>query len=430
MSANHAVRTSFLTGAAGTGKTYTMKQRQAEDPGCLLLCATTGVAAVNLDTVTINSVLQYYDTDSLIDKYVRGYVHKKLREIAAGRNAPRDLVIDEVSMMHAEQLDIIYKAIMEVNMGDDSHAPLEYPLGLTLTGDFCQLPPVKGRWAFKADCWGEFAATTTRLTKVWRQADPGFLEAINYARAGDGGSAAAKLRALGAQYSIAVDMDYEGTTIVAKNAEADRFNSQRLLKIPHPSFALETKRWGVQSSEWKNIPDRAIFKPTALVMLLANKKDCLGRFQYVNGDQAHIVEYSEHANLMDWKGEPYTAQAVYVTSVRTGESFWVERIVRENTVKDEPDENTPFTINEDGRYVIGWVDWFPMRLGYCSTVHKSQGLSLDRVQIDCRDGFFGAPSMAYVALSRTRTIAGMRIVGDPSLLARRVKFNPEVREWL
>jgi hypothetical protein len=427
------VRTEFLTGAAGTGKTYTIKARLEEDPGCAVLCATTGVAAVNLDTVTINSVLQYYDTDSLIDKYVRGYVHKRLREIASIRNGPRDLVIDEVSMMHAEQLDTIYKAIHEVNMGDESHEPLKYPLGLTLTGDFCQLSPIKGRWAFKADCWPEFAATTTRLTKVWRQADPGFLEAINYARAGDGGSAAMRLKMLGAQYSLAVDMNYEGTTVVAKNAEADRFNSQRLLKIPQQSFALETKRWGQQSSEWKNIPDRAIFKPTALVMLLANKKHSMGSggsFQYVNGDLAHIMEYKECADLTDWQGNPYTAPAVYVTSVRTGESFWVERIVRQNTVKDEPAEGTPFTVNEDGRYVIGWVDWFPMRLGYCSTVHKSQGLSLDRVQIDCRDGFFGSPSMAYVALSRARTISGMRIVGDPNLLARRIKFNPEVAEWL
>lgn len=431
MANDQLVRTEFLTGAAGTGKTFTIKRRIEEDPGCAIICATTGVAAVNMDTVTINSVLGYYDTESLVDKYILGYVHQRLRKLAQEfPNKPRDLVIDEVSMMHAEQLDTIYKAIYEVNMGDDQHDPLKYPLGLTLTGDFCQLPPVKGRWAFLADCWPEFAAATTRLTKVWRQQDPGFLDAINLARSGNGELSAICLKKLGANFSLAVDLNFDGTTIVAKNAEADRFNQQRLLWLTTPSFALETKRWGQQSGEWRNIPDRLILKPGCLVMLLANKQ-IDGSFQYVNGDHAHVIEYSDDATFYNWAGDSYEAPGVRVKSVRTKEEFWVERIVRYNTTRDKPDEGVPFEENlETGKYIIGWVDWFPMRLGYASTVHKTQGLSLDRVQIDCRDGFFGAPSMAYVALSRARSIDGMRVVGSADLLARRIKFNQDVREWL
>lgn len=427
----NSVRASFLTGAAGTGKTFSIKSRIENDPGCAVLCATTGVAAVNLDTITINSLLGYYDTDSLIDKYVRGHVHKRLREIAAARpSRPVDLVIDEVSMMHAEQVDLIYKAIHEVNMGDDLHDPLAHPLGMTLTGDFCQLPPVKGRWAFEADCWPEFAATTTRLTKIWRQSSEGFLEALNFARRGDGGCSAAALKSLGANFSGAVDLNFDGTTIVAKNAEADRFNEQRLLRLKTPSFALTSTRWGQQLSDWKNIPDRLILKPGALVMLLANKRYGDGGFQYVNGDHAHVGYYEEDAEVEDKDGRLRLDSVVHVTSVRTGATFPIEKIKRLNKVADEPDEFTSHQLDEDGKYVIGSIDYFPIRLGYCSTVHKSQGLSLDRVQIDCRDGFFGSPSMAYVALSRARSVAGMRIVGDPSLLARRIKLNSAVKEWL
>lgn len=431
MGSVNGVPCSFTTGPAGSGKSFMYKQKVEEDPGSLILTSTTGVSAVNLDTTTIHSLLGFFDTDSLIDKYVRGFLHRKLRALAQPDRA-RDIVIDEVSMLHAEQLDTIYKAIYEVNAGDDAHEPLPFPLGLVLTGDFCQLPPVKGRWAFQADCWPEFSASINRLTKIWRQSDPAFLDAINAARRGEGDPAARGLKQLGAQFSMAVDLNYDGTTIVAKNAEADRYNSQRLLKVTTPSFALEAKRWGQQSTEWRNIPDRLILKPTCLVMLLANKKDQVtGQFQYVNGDLAHVVRYDTDATFYNWQGEEYVAPGVEVTSVRTGETFWVERIVRENTTKDEPDPGTPSYFDEENkRYVIGTVDWFPMRLGYCSTVHKSQGLSLDRVQIDARDGFFGSPSMAYVALSRARTIQGMRIVGDPNLLARRIKLNPEVREWL
>ena len=444
MGNDNQVRTEFVTGPAGSGKSFRFKSMIEEDPGCAILCATTGVAAVNLDTVTVHSVLGFSNTDTLIDKYVRGYIHQKLRALAQ-TNRPRSIVIDEVSMLHAEQLDTIYNAISEVNQGDDRHEPLKYPLGLTLTGDFCQLPPVpdkkmvggklvnvKPRFAFEADCWPEFAANITRLTKIWRQSDPCFLLAVNAARRGEGEVAASQLRSLNAQFSLAVDLNFDGTTIVAKNAEADRFNSQRLLKLTTPSFALEARRWGQQSPDWKNIPDRTILKPGALVMLLANKKygGAATPFQYVNGDLAHVIEYNPCAQLTDWQGE-YEAAAVLVTSVRTGETFWVESIVRENVTKDEPEQGTLATYDEERKHwIIGTVEWFPMRLGYCATVHKSQGLSLDRIQIDCRDGFFGAPSMAYVALSRARTVSGMRIVGGPELLSRRIKFNPAVRDWL
>src|SRR6266404_3018818 len=190
---NNGVKVNFTTGPAGCGKSFMYKLRVEEDPGSCVLTATTGVSAVNMDTTTIHSTLGFFDTDSLIDSYVRGRVHRKLRALAQPDRA-REIVIDEVSMLHAEQLDTIYKAIHEVNVGDDQHEPLKYPLGLTVTGDFCQLPPVKGRWAFQADCWGEFAASTIRLTKIWRQTDPAFLDAINAARAGEGEIAAGVLR--------------------------------------------------------------------------------------------------------------------------------------------------------------------------------------------------------------------------------------------
>lgn len=473
------VHTEFLTGAAGTGKTFEIKRRIEEDPGSAILCATTGVAAVNMNTTTINSLLKYFNTADLIDKYISGHLARHLKMLLSPK-CEVTIVVDEVSMMHAEQLDTIYNAIYAVNRGGDGGDPPPYPLGLALTGDFCQLPPVgdkkfvngkpktiKPHWAFEAECWPEFAKTTTRLTKVWRQADPQFLEAINAARRGEGSTTSAGLRTLGAQFALNVDMNYDGTTIMAKNDAVDRYNQQRLLQVREQSFAVESKRWGVQQPDWNNIPDRAIFKPTALVMLLANQKYPMedriadihdSPYQYVNGDQAHVVEFSEQAPFDVWveddddrwyKDVKYAA-GIRVTSMRTQETFWVPPVVRESTIKAGPDDleavldevrlikpalladarYQPIYDDEHKRWVIGTIEYFPLRLAYASTVHKTQGLTLDRIQIDCRDGFFGAPSMAYVALSRARSIEGMRIVGTPDLLARRIKFNEDVREWL
>jgi hypothetical protein len=78
----------------------------------------------------------------------------------------------------------------------------------------------------------------------------------------------------------------------------------------------------------------------------------------------------------------------------------------------------------------GGVLYYPLRLAYASTVHKSQGLSLDRCQIDIRGGFCGAPAMSYVAISRCRTPQGLRLVGTPDLLAKRCNTDPEVAPWL
>ena len=80
-------------------------------------------------------------------------------------------------------------------------------------------------------------------------------------------------------------------------------------------------------------------------------------------------------------------------------------------------------------YVLGEVVYMPVRLAWATTVHKSQGLTLDQVQVDMGHGFFGGPSMAYVALSRVRSPEGLTVVGSPSLLQKRIKAPAECERW-
>jgi ATP-dependent DNA helicase PIF1 len=428
------VEVEFLTGPAGCGKTFEMKRRIAENPSYGILTATTGVAAVNLDTTTVHSRLGYYDTESLLDAYTSGKLHRRLRWLH-GEGFHR-LVIDEVSMLHARQLDILYQAVHECNEGGEAK-PLDPPLGIVITGDFCQLPPVKGEWAFKAECWPEFAMSTTRMAKIWRQADAGFLEALNLARSGQGIEANTRFRELGCNFALGLDLNFDGTTIVSKNAEVDRYNKIRMMGIREEPIVLQNTRWGFQLSDWKNIPDQLVVKPTALVMLLANAS-VDGCFIYVNGDLAHVIERECAVETDDLALYDY----IKVELLRNGSVQSIGQLTRQNLSKQAPTDEmvdecqllydrAPYFDEKRKRWVLGEVCYWPMRLGYASTVHKSQGLSLDRVQIDCRDGFFGAPNLAYVALSRARTIAGMRIVANgPDMLARRINLDPEVKEWL
>lgn len=108
--------------------------------------------------------------------------------------------------------------------------------------------------------------------------------------------------------------------------------------------------------------------------------------------------------------------------------------MRPNLSDDEPSYKTgnfqhyldPMT----GQWIIGTIRYFPLRLAYASTIHKSQGLSLDRVQIDTRDKFFSAPSMAYVAISRARTPEGLTLVGTPESIASKMIMSKEVIKYV
>ena len=420
----------FVTGKAGTGKTYMTKLADAADSKYGLLTATTGIAAVNLGATTVHAALRYSDTDSLRDAYLSGRLTRTMHEIALRK---RRLIVDEGSMIDARQLDLWYRAVGEVNRFKD----VVEPFGVTIVGDFGQLPPVKSPWAFDASCWHEFAAHTTHLTKVWRQDVGPFLDALNAARVGNGGLAAEILTSLGVRWHTSTDQQFDGTTILPRNVQVNRYNDMALDRVPGKRFAVTSRRWGRQRSEWGEhpkthewgIPPRAEFKVGAYVMILSNAPD----FAWVNGDCGHVEAYQDGTFTIRLK--------------RTGECVEIDRIVRgveDYRKPQDPWEGRRVSRAEDcgayipephfrgavRRYVTGQVEFFPIRLAYASTVHKSQGLSLDVCQIDYRDSFFRSPSMLYVSLSRCRTVEGLRLVGMKEVFVQACKADARVREWL
>lgn len=420
------VRCTFTTGAAGTGKTYYWRERIRQDPSEGVLCATTGIAGVNLGTVTINSLLKYFDTESLINAYVSGRLVSRLARIATTK---RNLIVDEGSMMPAEQLDTFYQAVQEANRRKIVTKANPDGLGIVFVGDFCQLPPIKAKWAFEAECWPHFEEGLIRLEKNWRQGDGAFLDAINALRAGKGEEGASLLASTTADFSSALDLHFPGTTIMAKNEEVDRFNWQALQRVKGEKFVVGSKRWHLATKppgEWKNIPEKLELKIGAYVMILANDTR---EFTYANGDCGVIV------------GRDSTS--VQVRLARNDEVVEIGSIERKvhspdtdefnkhkEHIPKEPMWGEVWFDQPAEKYCIGSVRYLPLRLAWASTVHKSQGLTLDRVQLDLRNHFFSQPAMAYVAVSRCRTPEGLRIVGDQKLLASRCKIDPRVQRWV
>lgn len=423
----------FRTGSAGSGKTFNALKQAAEDPSWAVLSSTTGVSAINLGCTTLNSLLGYFDEASLQDIYLSGTLTRKLRALADA--GTRNLLIEECSMLTAPALDLLYRACEDV-----ARLPaVKAPLGIILVGDFAQLPPVKGQWCFEAQCWPRFAQATTRLTKIWRQSDPRFLDALNAARRGAGAEAAAMLTDAGARWETGLHTEFDGTTVLSKNDQVGRYNAMALDRVHGKAIVVTSRRWGKQRSEWGQnrrtgewgVPQQAEFKVGAYVMLLANKFDEGRELVYANGDCGHI--------------EDYEGGAFKVRLVRNGEVVTVERLARNVAQKDKPDgwpeyprgKEPIYPVTYMGKqhrtrdgYVLGQVEYYPLRLAYASTVHKSQSLSLDRVQVDFRDRFFASPAMLYVALSRCRTLAGLRLVGQRERFAQHCKSDLRVARFL
>ncbi len=440
----------FTTGAAGTGKTFLQKQLIREDRKYGVLAATTGIAAVNMGEgmTTINSLLRYFDTESMQDCYQNGRLQQALQQVSI---RARNLVIDEASMLEARQGDILWDAIEEVNQLKKVQD--KGGLGLVLTGDFCQLPPVEGRFLFKGRLWDK--VKVERLERVYRQTDPAFLEALNLARKGDGEKAAEMLASLeGVEWSNEIDYNFNGTTIFSKNVKVDRLNNTRLRNLIHQGkrrLTIHSSRWGMQRGEWKHIPEDLELCEGVKVMILSND---LPGFRYANGSCGVVrIEGSGKdrvvVELDSGRGEDGRVEIGFITREifrkETPDGMSVPdgiekrgKFESKEDYKEYLDQMTAKYYKQDQPYydfqmkswVMGEVTYIPLRLAYAATVHKSQGLTLDRIQIDVRDGFFGHPAMAYVAMSRVREGKGLRIVGNPRMLARRCNVAREVLEWV
>lgn len=395
----------YIGGAAGCGKTWMARERVRSSPYTVRMTASTGIAAINLGQseftcTTINSLLWFYDTRSLEDAWTTGKLDVALRRLHD--QGIEEIIIDEISMMSGRQVDLICKGLDYLN----EQKNYQNPIGLTLIGDFCQLPPVAEKeegFAFEARFWDRFEADTTILTEIKRQADPAFVEALRRVRRGEGGEAVGFFKPRMEKY---IDVEFEGTTIMAKNLEVDRFNEQRLERLDTPWVRFPSHRFGDQLKEWEKIPQVLDVKIDALVMVLVNKS-FEGVLEYVNGDLGYVRDYAK--------------DFCTVELIRTGQTVTVEYTLKENKIRKKG----------GGEEVLGTCEHMPLRVAYATTCHKSQGLTLDRVQINLNNRFFTYGGMAYVGLSRARTAEGLRVVvGNDNTFVSRCKTNPRVIRWL
>lgn len=409
----------FLSGKAGSGKSTNIRLMAEADPNYIELTATTGIAAMNLGGRTMHSTLKFFNLKSMENNLQSGKLQWELRKV---RNRKRVLGIEEASMLGAQQLDIICTAIDEINNDKTGKQ-----LGLHLIGDLAQLPPVDRepdnlKHVFKSQYWDRFAANTIKLQKIWRQTDPDFVDAMNLLREGKGQEAVEQLQKCGVVFKDEVDWNFDGTTLIPLNDRVDYYNTKRLTQLTTPMIRTTANKFGIPLREWdKMVPPELRVKIGAYIMILSND---IPNFRYVNGDSGIVIDY-------EVKSDKFVIELT-----RNKMIVRIGRIVREN-LTDRPPIQSNFTGNfhpyvdiKTQDWVIGLISFHPIKLAWASTIHKIQGLTLDKVQIDSNHNFFSAPSMAYVAMSRARTSEGLILIGKPEQIAKKININREIIPYL
>ena len=397
----------FLTGKAGTGKTTFLKNLQHKTYKRMVVVAPTGVAAINAGGQTIHSFFQLpfgpqipedapknlmaeakteTSAKALVSQYQK--LNKNKLNLIRSINL---LVIDEISMVRADVLDAIDAVLRRVRRSQKPFGGVQ----LLMIGDVHQLAPVA-----KADEWeilapfyqnvyffGSHVLQRTpylcvELDHIYRQHDEDFITLLNKVR--DNRLDAECLRLLNSRYipDFTPD-DREGyITLTTHNYQADEINESKLAALPSKSVFFEAKVEGTFPENTFPTKESLELKVGAQVMFVKNDPDKA----FFNGKIGRVIAIDEREGTVE---------------VQSGD----ERII----VAKLQWQNMEYTINAENQNIeekeIGSFVQIPLRLAWAVTIHKSQGLTFDKLIVDAGQAF--AHGQVYVALSRCTSLEGL-----------------------
>lgn len=395
----------FLTGEPGSGKTHTVNAYIAwlRDKGIEpAITASTGIAATHVGGMTIHSwsgigvrsILTDWDLDAISQ-------NKRIIEHARGTNV---LIIDEISMLSADTLDMVERVLREVRRNDHPFGGMQ----VVVVGDFFQLPPVvreehrrtgellrrRGEdIEYEDEASGIPEAPFAFRSSAWRAMNPIVCYLHEQHRQSDADSA----RVLGALRRGAIEDDVhdalqarivhqgeapeEAPRLFSRNMNVDRVNDAKLDKVSGAEKRFEMVARG--AAHLVDALKRGCLSPESLALkvgarVMFTKNDPAGKF--VNGTLGEITGFAS-------SGMP------------------IVRTARGRVIEAEPAEWKM----DDGGKTLARISQVPLRLSWAMTVHKSQGMTLDAAVIDLSDAFeYG---QGYVALSRVRSLSGLHLIG-------------------
>jgi ATP-dependent exoDNAse (exonuclease V) alpha subunit len=403
----------FLTGNAGSGKTYLIKEFAKNSNKNVALTATTGIAALNLGGETFHRLLSIGITtrpelaDSIIKKLHKFKNSKKPWEKAKWKllNSLDTLIIDEASMLRRDQFELI-----EIVLGAVKENPKPFGgVQIVLVGDFFQLPPVVTPYdekqfadlcepfCFQSVLWKYGKFCSINLTTNYRQSDKKFLKTLDKIRIGKIDKDIDKT--MESRINKKSSLNVQPIKLFSHKVDVKDENIQCIKKINEPKYLSKAEYTGKSYDVdiiKKDTPadDKLYFCKGSQIMMLTNEP----KGKWVNGSMGIITGI-----------DPVIIKLAN-GSVVSPEQFKWERIVYK--VKN----------NKWTKETVASMKQYPFKLAYATTIHKSQGLTLDCVELDLASCF--APGQAYVALSRVKSIDGLNlknwtrktVIADPRVI--------------
>jgi len=389
----------FLTGRAGTGKSTVLREFARKTRKQVLVCAPTGIAALNASGATIHNLLGLGTSmppDQGVDMFKvrakRAYIAKELET----------LIIDEISMVSSDLLDAIDRQLRGIRMNREPFGGVQ----IVMIGDVYQLPPVvtkegkkyytnagyRSEWFFDAEVWQDAEFKTFSLEKVHRQADNTFIDLLNTVR--DGTTTQQELNllnTLGARPGKTKDAVMLGT----RRDMVENRNNQNLVKLKGSRVEYKAR---VNTGFGRIEPAERLIrlKPGAKVMMLSNDRED----RWVNGTQGRVLDC--------------TTDFIRV-ELENGIDHIIDRFAWVNAGTPPEDYQTAPKFHQ-----------FPVKLAWALTIHKAQGLSLPEIEVEVGSGAFSA-GQTYVALSRVTSPQGL-FISTPLQLSD-IKVDPNVRRF-
>ena len=375
----------FLCGKGGSGKSFLTRyiiDYCKRNNKSVLICAPTGIASLNIGGSTIHRVFKV--PARILQKGERCYEKKKLETIAKADV----IIIDEISMCRIDVFEYVAKTLLYFKPKKQ----------LLFVGDFYQLPPVlpsqdssafsqiygNKLFAFESEMWTMLELHTMELQTSMRQKDKAFVSALDNIRAGHPDFSL---------FQTDKPADPTALTVCGTNREADDKNQAQMRNLVKQGAKIykftATIGGTVEPAEFPTEREMALCIGARVVML---NNDPDGR--WVNGTFATVADVNNKPNKWTFLDYEITRTKDGGTKLGT-----VER---------------------------GTFEQYPVRLAWAITIHKSQGQTYDRVNVDISSIF--AEGQLYVALSRCRTLAGMRIIG--TLTTEKVKTSDAVLRFM
>ncbi len=407
----------FLTGKAGTGKTTFLKNLPLKTYKRMVVVAPTGVAAINAGGQTIHSFFQLpfgpqlpenmlgkpFNAKSLAAQYQK--LNKKKINLMRSLDL---LIIDEISMVRADVLDAIDAVLRRVRRSQKPFGGLQ----LLMIGDVHQLAPVAKpeEWEvlspyydtpyfFGSQVLKKAPYVCVELEHIYRQHDEDFIILLNKVR--NNRMDAECVRLLNSRFKPNfVPKDEEGyITLTTHNYQADQINETKLAAIKEKPLTFKAEVHGTFPENTFPTKEELVLKVGAQVMFVKN--DPTPEKAFFNGKIGRLVGYDEKEGTVTVESE--------------GERISVPKLKW---------QNMEYTINAENQDIeeteIGSFTQIPLRLAWAVTIHKSQGLTFDKVIVDAGQAF--AHGQVYVALSRCTSLEGL-------VLKTRITSNALVNDY-